>query len=65
VMLSNLRPADGSKVRPIPKGFLFNLVSCPNYYFEVRRQGRGGGEEVTRGRGACWCKLPEATLNCE
>ena len=34
-MLSNLRPADGSKQRPIPKGFLFNFVSCPNYYAEV------------------------------
>jgi hypothetical protein len=25
----------GSKQRDIPKGFLFNLVSCPNYTFEV------------------------------
>lgn len=36
VMLRNLRPAAGSKQRPIPKGFLFDLVSCPNYTFEVR-----------------------------
>lgn len=35
VMLSNLRPAEGSKKRPIPSGFLFNLVACPNYTFEV------------------------------
>jgi len=35
VMLRNLRPAAGSKLRPIPKGFLFNYVSCPNYTFEV------------------------------
>ena len=35
VQLRNLRPAEGSKVRPIPKGPLFALVSCPNYTFEV------------------------------
>lgn len=35
-MLSRLRPADGAKTRPIPSGFLFELVSCPNYFFEVR-----------------------------
>jgi len=35
VMLSNLRPAEGSKKRPIPKGFLFDYVACPNYTFEV------------------------------
>lgn len=35
IMLSNLRPADGSKKRPIPTGFLFNYVACPNYTFEV------------------------------
>jgi very-long-chain enoyl-CoA reductase len=34
VLLSNLRPASGSKQRPIPKGFGFDLVSCPNYTFE-------------------------------
>ena len=34
-MLANLRPATGSDVRPIPSGFLFELVSCPNYTFEV------------------------------
>ncbi|GMF39005.1 unnamed protein product [Phytophthora lilii] len=35
VQLRNLRPAEGSKERPIPKGPLFALVSCPNYTFEV------------------------------
>ncbi len=35
VMLSRLRPQDGAKLRPIPQGFLFDLVSCPNYFFEV------------------------------
>jgi len=35
IMLSNLRPKGGSKLRPIPSGFLFNYVSCPNYTFEV------------------------------
>jgi len=35
IKLSKLRPAEGSSQRPIPKGFLFNFVSCPNYTFEV------------------------------
>ena len=35
IILSLLRPASGSDVRPIPKGFLFDYVSCPNYTFEV------------------------------
>ncbi|TDH67346.1 hypothetical protein CCR75_007330 [Bremia lactucae] len=35
MQLRNLRPAEGSKERPIPKGPLFALVSCPNYTFEV------------------------------
>lgn len=34
LMLRNLRP-EGSTKRAIPKGFLFNLVSCPNYTFEI------------------------------
>ncbi|KAE9331555.1 hypothetical protein PF008_g15370 [Phytophthora fragariae] len=35
VQLRNMRPAEGSKERPMPKGPLFALVSCPNYTFEV------------------------------
>ncbi|CAI5725112.1 unnamed protein product [Hyaloperonospora brassicae] len=35
VQLRHLRPAEGSKARPIPDGPLFALVSCPNYTFEV------------------------------
>mmetsp|Transcript_41111 Transcript_41111/g.41996 ORF Transcript_41111/g.41996 Transcript_41111/m.41996 type:complete len:295 (-) Transcript_41111:64-948(-) len=35
LMLRNLRPAEGSLERPIPKGFLFDFVSCPNYTCEV------------------------------
>eukprot|EP00761_Pharyngomonas_kirbyi_P012315 gb/GECH01012342.1/.p1 GENE.gb/GECH01012342.1/~~gb/GECH01012342.1/.p1 ORF type:complete len:304 (+),score=39.89 gb/GECH01012342.1/:1-912(+) len=34
LMLRNLRPA-GSKVRKIPRGFLFEYVSCPNYTAEI------------------------------
>jgi len=34
IILSNLRPR-GTTVRRIPKGFLFNLVSCPNYTVEI------------------------------
>ncbi|TPX31678.1 hypothetical protein SmJEL517_g05042 [Synchytrium microbalum] len=33
VTLMNLRP-EGSKVRKIPHGYGFDLVSCPNYFFE-------------------------------
>ena len=35
IMLSRLRPKEGSKNRPIPSGFLFDYVACPNYTFEV------------------------------
>lgn len=35
LQLRSLRPKDGSHARPIPKGPLFALVSCPNYTFEV------------------------------
>mmetsp|Transcript_32873 Transcript_32873/g.47481 ORF Transcript_32873/g.47481 Transcript_32873/m.47481 type:complete len:299 (-) Transcript_32873:1234-2130(-) len=35
LMLSNMRPAEGSTARSIPRGFLFELVACPNYTFEV------------------------------
>ncbi|WFD41855.1 very-long-chain enoyl-CoA reductase [Malassezia psittaci] len=34
LILRSLRPA-GSRVRKIPYGGLFSLVSCPNYFFEV------------------------------
>lgn len=33
-MLRDLRPA-GSKLRAIPRGFLFERVSCPHYLFEI------------------------------
>ena len=33
-MLRDLRP-EGSKLRLIPRGFLFERVSCPNYLFEI------------------------------
>lgn len=35
LMLSNMRPKEGSQKRSIPTGFLFNYVACPNYTFEV------------------------------
>lgn len=35
IMLSRMRPEEGSQKREIPRGFLFNLVACPNYTFEV------------------------------
>lgn len=34
VTLKNLRPA-GTKERNIPRGGLFELISCPNYFFEM------------------------------
>ncbi|KAI8928904.1 3-oxo-5-alpha-steroid 4-dehydrogenase-domain-containing protein [Entophlyctis helioformis] len=33
-ILRNLRPP-GTRVRNIPMGYGFNLVSCPNYFFEI------------------------------
>ncbi|SJX63814.1 related to TSC13-Enoyl reductase involved in very long chain fatty acid elongation [Sporisorium reilianum f. sp. reilianum] len=33
IILKNLRPA-GTRARKIPRGFAFELVSCPNYFFE-------------------------------
>jgi very-long-chain enoyl-CoA reductase len=35
IMLSNMRDKEGSKERNVPKGFLFDLVACPNYTFEI------------------------------
>ena len=34
IILRDLRPA-GSTARAIPRGFTFNLVSCPNYFHEI------------------------------
>jgi len=35
LILANLRTKEDPKARRIPKGFLFELVSCPNYTFEI------------------------------
>ena len=32
--LRSLRP-EGTRKRAIPHGYGFNLVSCPNYFFEI------------------------------
>jgi len=35
IKLSRMRPEEGSKERKFPTGFMFDLVACPNYFFEV------------------------------
>eukprot|EP01031_Cornospumella_fuschlensis_P025695 gene25695-31030_t len=35
LMLSKMRPKEGSQDRSIPRGFLFDYVACPYYTFEV------------------------------
>ncbi|KAL4447369.1 hypothetical protein ABPG77_007402 [Micractinium sp. CCAP 211/92] len=35
VILANLRPAGAAKGYAIPRGFLFNLITCPNYTAEI------------------------------
>lgn len=35
LILSGMRPSGDSKKRDVPTGFLFELVSCPNYTCEV------------------------------
>ena len=32
--LRTLRPA-GTRIRKVPRGVLFSLISCPNYFFEI------------------------------
>ncbi len=34
-ILARLRPSQGDAARRIPRGFLFALVSCPHYFFEI------------------------------
>lgn len=35
IILRNLRPANGSTKRQIPRGYGFDSVTCPNYSFEI------------------------------
>ncbi|KAI5813152.1 3-oxo-5-alpha-steroid 4-dehydrogenase-domain-containing protein [Pyronema omphalodes] len=69
VTLRNLRPS-GSTKRSIPRGYGFNLVTCPNYLFETMAWGAvtilAGGNfsailflAVAAGQMAVWAKKKE------
>lgn len=35
IILSRLRTSGGSRGYEIPRGFLFNYITCANYFFEL------------------------------
>ncbi|KAL7009679.1 3-oxo-5a-steroid 4- dehydrogenase [Cystobasidiomycetes sp. EMM_F5] len=35
IILRSLRPDDASTKREIPYGYGFNIITCPNYFFET------------------------------